>query len=191
MTAVLSIIGWLIMIENEYVMDRERYVRWTTPIVFALPIFYILIILLVVDVFVFKRFYTSGVDKQLILISFFAFWILIYLAFFHKWVVAISNHKYLRKRVFKGNLWTCRALVDDYGIKLFVNGELTNTVSWDEITCLAEGKTFVSLKRKAEADKIVLFDDSYKKGTRDELINYIKTKHSNIPVCKERLRYCK
>lgn len=177
------------MIENECVMTRDRFVRWTVPKFYALPIFYIYICIIVSDVLGFWYYIKHGGDsKQLILLFFLIAICFLYLAFFHKWIVAISQYKELYRKL--GNKkWTQKVIINKESIELYVNDDLTNKLSWSEIKKVAIAKSFIALKRNIESEKIIIFDDSYKTGTKESLLTFIKGNYKNLSIVNERCRY--
>ena len=176
------------MIVNEYKMTRERFIKWTMPKFYALPIFYIYVCIFIGAILGLWYFIKHNGTKQMILLCIFIAVAIFYLAVFHKWVTAISQYKLLYKKAFKCNCWTQRVEADKDSIKLFVNNELTNTVKWSDIKKVAVAKSSVSLRNNIESDKITLFDDSYVKGSKDEFLSLIKSNFANLPIEKERER---
>lgn len=179
------------MIENECTVTRERYVMWTMPKFYFLPIFYIYLCIFIFSIFAVSHLVKIGADKKWILLFGFLALAVFYLAIFHKWVTAISQYKVLLKKAFNGTPWKQKVIVDNDSIKLYINDELSNTVAWDKIKSVAIAKSFVALKHGSESEKIIIFDDSYIKGSKNELLSYIKSIYKELPIIKERLRYDK
>lgn len=177
------------MIENEYVMTRDRYIKWTMPKFYALPIFYIYVVIFMLSILGLWYFIKHDATRQTILLFVFISFAVFYLAIFHKWVNAISQYKVLLKKAFNGNAWKQKIVINNDNIELYVNDELTNKVKWTDIKKVTIAKSSISLKRTLESDKITFFNDSYNKGTSESLITFIKEKYSKIPIESERIRY--
>ena len=178
------------MFVNEYEMTRKRFVSWSTPNIFKLPITYIWAVILLFSAFTW--WYFSQKDTAIRWQTLAAFMVLIsvYRGFLFRFMATDKQYRLTKENMYKDVPWMCKVEVNDGGIRVSANGKLQAYVKWDRIDSFQEAKTYYDLKVK-EGDQARLDKQGFTKGDCESFVKYMSEKHPEIPFQEADPRWSK
>lgn len=155
------------MFTNEYVMTRKRYDKWATPKFWRLPSFYVYLVIFIVGVFGIIYFDRADAPTRWQTLGVFLTFISVYRGVLFKWMHADKTFRLTRQKYFNEKDWTCKVIVGEKNISLYINGKLNNKVEWSEIKKLEEAKSYFKLTSQDNIEGVMLDKDSFTEGDPD------------------------
>ena len=168
------------MFVNEYEMTRKRFLQWSTPNLFKLPITYIWMVVVLLSAFAWWYFAKMGVEMRWQTLAAFMVLIALYRGFFFRYMAVDKQYRLTKMNMYKDVAWMCKVEVTEGGIRVSANGKLQAYVKWDRIESFNEANSFYDLKVK-EGDQARLDKNSFTKGDAEGLKQFMKEKHPEIP----------
>lgn len=168
------------MFVNEYVMTRRRYTKWATPKFWKLRSFYLWVIIFVAGIFGWFYFDQAPVTPRWKTIGVFLVFVAVYRGVCFPWMHADKTFRLTRQKYFNEKNWTCKVILGEKNISLYINGKSNNKVEWSEIVKLEEAKTYLKLTSKDGIEGVMLDKEAFTEGTSDSFIQWMKEKHPEI-----------
>lgn len=168
------------MFVNEYEMTRKRFIQWSTPIFYKLPIFYIYCAIIVFSVFAWWYFATNNVAVRWQTLAAFMVLISLYRGVAFRYMATDKQYRLTKENMYKNVAWMCKVEVNDGGIRVSANGKLQAYVKWERICAFEEANTFFDLKVR-EGDQARLDKAGFTKGDAESFKKYMLENHSEIP----------
>lgn len=168
------------MFVNEYEMTRKRFVQWSTPNIFRLPITYIWAAVIVFAAFAWWYFAKQGIELRWQTLAAFMVLIGLYRGFAYRYMATDKQYRLTKKNMYEDVDWMCKVEVNDGGIRVSANGKLQAYVKWDRIDAFEEATSFFDLKVK-EGDQARLDKAGFTKGDAESFKQYMLEKHADIP----------
>ncbi len=168
------------MFVNEYVMDRRRYDKWATPKFWKLPIFYVWCFIFVFGVFGWIYFQRVGASARWQSIGAFLTFVAVYRGVFFRWMHADKTFRLTRVNYFNGKNWTCKTIVGEKNISLYINGKANNKVEWKDILSFEEAKTFFKLATDEYNEGVMLDKSCFTEGDADSFKQWMLDNHPEI-----------
>ncbi len=172
--------GETIMFVNEYVMTRRRYDKWATPKFWKLPIFYIYCVIFVAGVFGWIYFGKADVPARWQTIGAFLTFVAVYRGVFFQWMHADKTFRVTRANYFDGKDWTCKVIVGEKNISLYINGKVNNKVECNEILKFEEAKSYFRLSTNERNEGVMLDKSCFTEGDADSFKQWMHDKHPEI-----------
>lgn len=177
------------MYVNEYEMTWQKYVKWTVPKFYTLPIFYVYMFILIVSIVSLKYFDIFNIETRWKTLAAFLIFIAIYRGIFFKYLRAIKQFVAIKDKQFGKDKWMCKTEILDDVIVLYLNNRENNRVSFDKIKKVSIAKTYIALKSENEFEKIIIDKNSFTKGNAEDFINDLKLKHKKLIFENENIKY--
>ena len=169
------------MFVNEYVMNRKRFDKWTTPKFWKVkPSFYIYLGLFIAGVFGWVYFDAAGASTRWQSIGAFLTFVAVYRGVFFQWMRADKMFRVTRQKYYDEKDWTCKVKVDSDKIYLYINGKY-NSVEWNDVIKFEEAKTYFRLGTDEFREGVMLDKNSFIKGDAESFKQWVLEKHSDIP----------
>ncbi|MCI9025963.1 MAG: hypothetical protein HFG92_16365 [Dorea sp.] len=168
------------MFVNEYVMDRRRYDKWATPKFWRLPIFYVYCLIFVAGVFGWIYFDKADAPARWQTIGAFLTFVAVYRGVFFNWMHADKTFRVTRQTYFNGQNWTCKVIVGEKNISLYINGKINNKVEWTEIKKFEEAKSYFKLSTEVNNEGVMIDKSSFIEGDSDSFRQWMLDKHPEI-----------
>ena len=178
------------MFINEYEMTRGRFVKWSTPVFYKLPIFYIWCVVFVFSGIAWYYFAQHNVAVRWETLAAFMMLISFYRGFAFRFMATDKQYRLTKENMYKDVPWMCKVEVNDGGVRVSANGKIQAYVKWDRIEAFAEAKTFLDLKVK-EGDQARLDKECFTKGDVESFKAWMAEKHPEIPFKEVEPRYNK
>lgn len=168
------------MFVNEYVMDRRRYDKWATPKFWKLPIFYVYCVIFIAGVFGWIYFQKVDAPMRWQTIGAFLTFVAVYRGVFFQWMHADKTFRVTRETYFDGKNWTCKVIVGDKNISLYINGKANNKVDWAQIRKFEDAKTYFKLTAEEGNEGVMLDKTSFTEGDADSFRQWMLDNHPEI-----------
>ena len=168
------------MFVNEYVMDRRRYDKWATPKFWKLPIFYVYCVIFAAGVFGWIYFENVNASARWQSIGAFLTFVAVYRGVFFRWMHADKTFRLTRANYFNGKNWTCKTIVGEKNISLYINGKANNKVEWKDILRFEEAKTFFKLATDEYNEGVMLDKACFTEGDADSFRQWMLDNHPEI-----------
>lgn len=168
------------MFVNEYVMDRRRYDKWATPKFWKLPVFYVWCLIFVAGVFGWIYFESVNASARWQSIGAFLTFVAVYRGVFFRWMHADKTFRLTRANYFNGKNWTCKTIVGEKNISLYINGKANNKVEWKDILRFEEAKTFFKLATDEYNEGVMLDKACFTEGDADSFRQWMLDNHPEI-----------
>lgn len=168
------------MFVNEYVMDRRRYDKWAAPKFWKLPIFYVYCVIFAAGAFGWVYFKEAGASMRWQSIGAFLTFVAVYRGVFFKWMHADKTFRVTRETYFGGKNWTCKVIVGEKNISLYINGKINNKVEWNEIVKFEEAKSYFKLSSGEYNEGVMLDKLCFIEGDADSFRQWMLDKHPEI-----------
>lgn len=168
------------MFVNEYEMTRKRFLLWSTPKFYKLPIFYIWAAVFVFSGVAWYYFAHHGVAVRWKTLAAFMMLIAFYRGVAFRYMAVDKQFRLTKENMYKDVPWMCKVEVNDGGIRVSANGKLQAYVKWDRIEGFYEADSFLDLKVK-EGDQARMDKACFTKGSEAEFKKYMAEKHPDIP----------
>ena len=169
------------MFVNEYEMTRKRFLLWSVPKFYKLPIFYIWAAVFVFSAVAWAYFANHDVEVRWETLAAFMCLISLYRGVAFRYMAVDKQYRLTKENMYKDVAWMCKVEVNDGGIRVSANGKLQAYVKWDRIEAFNEAESFLDLKVK-EGDQARLDKNGFTKGTVEEFKKYMAEKHPEIPA---------
>lgn len=172
------------MFTNEYIMDRKRFLKWAVPKLYTLPIFYIYMVIFIVSIA--GWYYFEQIDAPVrwkTMVSFLSF-IALYRGVFFKKMAAAKQFQILKQEKYNGKNWKCKIVVENNGIRYYINSTLRKRTPWGDITKLSNTKSYLELQVNGYPDGIRLDKDCFTRGDSEAFISWMQKNHPEIPCVK-------
>ena len=159
------------MFINEYTMTRKRYDKWSVPKFWKSgPMFFIWCFIFIIGTLSWIYFNTITVPLRWKTVCAFLVFISVYRGVFFKWMHADKTFRVTRGQYFNGKDWTCKVIIGEKNITLYINNKLNNKVDWKDINRFEEAKSYYKLASGDQnegvmLDKVIL--NSLKPGCRN------------------------
>ena len=176
------------MFVNEYEMTRKRFLLWSVPKFWKLPIFYIWCAVFVFSGVAWYYFAHHNVEIRWETLAAFMMLISFYRGVAFRYMAVDKQYRLTKENMYKDVDWLCKVEVNDGGIRVSANGKLQAYVKWDRIASFEEADSFLDLKDK-EGDQARLDKNSFTKGSTEEFKKYMAEKHADIPFKPVDARY--
>lgn len=173
-------IGEIRMFINEYVMNRRRYDKWATPKFWKLPVFYVYCFIFAAGVFGWIYFGKVGAPMRWQTVGAFLTFVAVYRGIFFNWMHADKTFRVTRETQFGGKDWTCKVIVGEKNISLYINGKINNKVEWSEIARFEEAKSYFKLKSGEYNEGVMLDKASFTEGDADSFRKWMLEHHPEI-----------
>ena len=168
------------MFINEYEMTRGRFVKWSTPNIFKLPITYIWTAVIVFSAFAWGYFSHNGIAIRWQTLAAFMVVIGIYRGYLFRFMATDKQFRLTKENMYKDVPWMCKVEINDGGIRVSANGKLQAYVKWERIASFEEAETFYDLKVK-EGDQARLDKEGFTKGDGESFKKWMAENHPEIP----------
>ncbi len=168
------------MFINEYVMDRKRYDRWATPKFWRVPIFYVYCFVFLAGAFGWIYFRAVGAALRWQSLGACLTFVAVYRGIFFKWMHTDKTFRVTRAQYFGGKNWTCRVIVGEHNISLYINGKLNNKVEWGQVIRFEEGKTYFRLATDEYREGVMLDKASFTEGDTDSFRQWMRDNRPDI-----------
>ena len=168
------------MFVNEYVMDRRRYDKWATPKFWKLPIFYVYCVIFVAGAFGWIYFQKADAPMRWQTVGAFLTFVAVYRGVFFKWMHADKTFRLTRETYFVGKNWTCKVIVGEKNISLYINGKVNNKVEWEQIRKFEDAKTYFKLTAQEGNEGVMLDKSCFTEGDADSFRQWMLDNHPDI-----------
>ena len=168
------------MFVNEYVMDRRRYDKWATPKFWKLPIFYVCCFIFAAGIFGWIYFKEADAPARWQTVGAFLTFVAVYRGVFFHWMHADKTFRVTRATYFDGKDWTCKVIVGEKNISLYINGKINNKVEWKEIIKFEEAKSYFKLSTAEHNEGVMLDKSCFTEGDAASFIQWMLDKHPEI-----------
>lgn len=168
------------MFVNEYEMTRKRFVSWSTPNIFKLPITYIWLAVIAFSLFAWIYFTKTGTALRWQTLASFMVLIALYRGFAFRYMATDKQYRITKEHMYKDVPWMCKVEINDGGIRVSANSKLQAYVKWDRIASFEEANTFLDLKVK-EGDQARLDKEGFTKGDVESFKKWMAENHPEIP----------
>lgn len=170
------------MFINEYTMTRRRYDKWATPIFWKTgPMFFIWCFILIAGAFGWAYFTYVDAPLRWQTMGAFLVFISVYRGIFFKWMHADKTFRMTRGQYFNGKDWSCKVIVGEKNISLYINNKLNNKVEWSEITKFEDAKTYYKLSSGNQNEGVMLDKECFTEGDSESFKGWMKEHHPEIP----------
>lgn len=170
------------MFVNEYVMNRKRFDRWTTPKFWKVtPGFYIYLGLFIAGIFGWIYFDIVDAPRRWQTVGAFLTFVAVYRGVFFQWMRADKMFRVTRQKYFGEKDWTCKVKVDDNKVYLYINGKFNNSVEWKDVVKFEEAKTYFRLGTDEFREGVMLDKESFIKGDCDSFKQWVLDRHPEVP----------
>lgn len=170
------------MFQNEYCMDINRYRHWTSPILTKAKGFWFWLVLTLIGLPTACVLYAIDAKQSFksaaLLVTLAAF----YRGFLFRPMYANKQFRLLSARVGKKS-WMTKIVISDT-IRLYVDGELNNEVSWSQVEGLVDAKSYFDLE--VCGDYLRLDKAAFTQGDTAGFLSYMKERHPEIPYREEK-----
>ena len=178
------------MFVNEYEMTRKRFVSWSTPNIFKLPITYIWTAVLLFSAFAWWYFANKDTAIRWQTLGAFMVVISVYRGYLFRFMATDKQYRLTKENMYKDVAWMCKVEVSDGGIRVSANGKLQAYVKWERIDAFEEAVTFFDLSVR-DGDQARLDKACFTKGDEESFRQYMKEKHPDIPYREKDPRWSK
>lgn len=168
------------MFINEYVMDRRRFDKWATPKFWRLPSFYAWCCIFVAGIFAWIYFGQADVSARWQSIGAFLTFVAVYRGVFFRWMHADKTFRLTRQKYFNEQNWTCKVIVGDKNISLYINGKFNNRVEWNQVQKFEEAKSYYKLVADENGEGVMLDKASFTEGDSDSFRQWMQEHHADI-----------
>ncbi|MBQ0041246.1 MAG: YcxB family protein [Clostridiales bacterium] len=176
------------MFINEYEMTRKRFLLWSTPRFYKLPIFYIWAVVFIFSGIAWWYFANYDVEMRWQTLAAFMMLISFYRGVAFRYMAVDKQYRLTKENMYKGVPWMCKVEVNDGGIRVSANGKIQAYVKWDRISEFVEADSFLDLRVK-DGDQARLDKACFTKGNTDEFKAWMKENHPDIPYKEMEARY--
>ena len=169
------------MFVNEYVMDRRRYDKWATPKFWKLPIFYVYSVIFIAGVFGWIYFDKVDAPARWQTVGAFLTFVAVYRGILFNWMHADKTFRVTRQRYFNGKDWSCKVIVGEKNISLYINGKINNKVEWSEIKKFEEAKSYFKLSANEGNEGVMIDKACFTEGDAESFKKWMLDKHPETP----------
>lgn len=169
------------MFVNEYEMTRKRFVSWSTPNIFKLPITYIWAAVMLLSAYAWWYFTKEGIEMRWQTLAAFMVLIAIYRGFAYRFMATDKQYRLTKKNMYPDTPWMCKVEINDGGIRVSANGKIQAYVKWDRIAAFEEAETYYDLKVK-EGDQARLDKEGFTKGDCESFKKWMAENHPDLPL---------
>lgn len=173
--------GESIMFVNEYVMTRRRYNKWATPKFWKLRIFYVYLVIFIAGVIGWIYFDRVDAPGRWQTIGAFLTFVAVYRGVFFRWMHADKTFRLTRQKYFNEKDWTCKVILGEKNISLYINGKLNNKVEWSEIAKFEEAKSYFKLTSSQGVEGVMLDKSCFIEGDSGSFKQWMLDIHPEIP----------
>ncbi len=153
------------MFVNEYVMTRKRYDKWAAPKFWRLPIFYVYCVIFASGTFGWIYFHHVGASLRWQSVGATLSFIAIYRGVFFKWMHADKTFRVMRTQYFNDKDWTCKVMIREKDIALYINNKINNHVNWEDLPNSKRRKLITSSLPKTRLKALCLTKSLSPKAT--------------------------
>ena len=161
-------------------MDRRRYDKWAAPKFWKLPIFYVYCVIFVAGVFGWIYFKKADASLRWQSIGAFLTFVAVYRGVFFKWMHADKTFRVTRETYFGGKDWTCKVIIGEKNISLYINGKINNKVEWEEIKKFEEAKSYFKLSTNEYNEGVMIDKSCFTEGDADSFKQWMLDNHPEI-----------
>ena len=86
----------------------------------------------------------------------------------------------MRANYFDGKNWTCRVIVGEKNISLYINGKINNKVEWKDILRFEEAKSYYKLATDEYNEGVMLDKSCFTEGDSDSFRQWVIDNHPEI-----------
>ena len=176
------------MFVNEYEMTRKRFLLWSTPIFYKLPIFYIWAAVFAFSGVAWYYFAHHNVEVRWETLAAFMMLISFYRGVAFRYMAVDKQYRLTKENMYKNVPWMCKVEVNDGGVRVSANGKIQAYVKWDRIDAFVEATSFYDLRVK-EGDQARLDKACFTKGSAEEFEMWMAEHHPNLPKQEMEPRY--
>ena len=170
------------MFINEYTMTRKRYDKWSVPKFWKSgPMFFIWCFIFILGTLSWIYFNTITVPLRWKTVCAFLVFISVYRGVFFKWMHADKTFRVTRGQYFNGKDWTCKVIIGEKNITLYINNKLNNKVDWKDINRFEEAKSYYKLASGDQNEGVMLDKDSFTEGDSEQFKTWMQEHHPDIP----------
>ena len=94
---------------------------------------------------------------------------------------ADKTFRVTRQRYFNGKDWSCKVIVGEKNISLYINGKINNKVEWSEIKKFEEAKSYYKLSANEGNEGVMLDKSCFTEGDAESFKRWMLDKHPEIP----------
>lgn len=168
------------MFVNEYVMTRKRYDKWAVPIFWKVPMFYVYCVIFVAGAAGWIYFHAVGAELRWQSVGAFLTFVAVYRGVFFRWMHADKTFRLTRTQYFDGKDWTCKVIIGEKNISLYINGKINNKVEWDDIVKFEEAKSYYRLTTDGQNEGVMIDKECFTEGDSEHFKQWMKETHPNI-----------
>ena len=104
----------------------------------------------------------------------------VYRGVFFKWMHADKTFRLTRETYFGGKNWTCKVIVGEKNISLYINGKVNNKVEWEQIRKFEDAKTYFKLTAQEGNEGVMLDKSCFTEGDADSFRQWMLDNHPDI-----------
>ena len=93
---------------------------------------------------------------------------------------ADKTFRVTRTQYFNDKDWTCKVMIREKDIALFINNKINNHVNWEDLTKFEEAKTYYKLTSKDQIEGVMLDKDSFTEGDSSSFKQWMLEQHPEI-----------
>ena len=93
---------------------------------------------------------------------------------------ADKTFRLTRATYFNGQNWTCKVIIGEKNISLYINGKINNKVEWKEILKFEEAKSYFKLSTNEQNEGVMIDKSSFTEGDADSFRQWMLDKHPDI-----------
>lgn len=161
-------------------MTRGRYNKWAVPKFWMLKTFYMWIAIFAIGVFGIVYFDQANVSGRWKTLGVFLVFVAVYRGVFFKLLHADKTFRLTRQKYFNEKDWTCKVILGEKNISLYINGQSNNKVDWSELKKFEEAKTYFKLTAQDGVEGVMLDKACFTEGNADDFRQWMKDMHPEI-----------
>jgi len=93
---------------------------------------------------------------------------------------ADKTFRVMRTQYFNDKDWTCKVMIREKDISLYINNKINNHVNWEDLTKFEEAKTYYKLTSKDQIEGVMLDKESFTKGDSESFKQWMLEQHPEI-----------
>ena len=175
---------WVTILGNQYEKRRNYYVCKRiyngSKTFWKLPVFYIYCVIFIAGIFGWIYFGKVDVSSRWQTIGAFLTFVAVYRGVFFNWMHADKTFRLTRATYFNGQNWTCKVIIGEKNISLYINGKINNKVEWKEILKFEEAKSYFKLSTNEQNEGVMIDKSSFTEGDADSFRQWMLDKHPDI-----------
>lgn len=166
---------------NEYEMTKKRFVKWSIPVFYRLPIFYIMVVVFIVSGYAWYYFAQHDAPQRWQTLAAFMMLMCLYRGILYKPLSADKQYRLTKMNMYNNQPWMCKVDVSEGGIKVMSNGKVNAHIKWDKVVKFQEAKSYLDLVvqsgEQARMDKAC-----FTRGDAESFKAWMAENHPELPL---------